>query len=558
MTASVATPIVVSGTSGDVTITPQALMTGDPDVTNFQGDYVRWQAPAAGKWVIHNHDGTPWDLNRIRLYRTSTNGAPPATSFTGLTQHVTLKAQNWPGTPFATSFMTFDVSAARVGTYFYFMPRARTSTKPAGSPVIVLHWGQLFQDTDWQDGGIGQATQIFDMSSSHSFAYSYLDRQVSDWAAACEGTLDPLLRHIGHFWEASVSRTADVGAAQQLTLSQSLIDIPIDPDTLLVDPLPTEDPDNGVFLRQNEFGTMPATDLASLDFDQHTEMYEDELGFSYHSPWLVKETEFVDTAITNIAKAADIVTATTATAHGLIVGSPINVNINDVALAPSYNGSFQVTGVPSSTTFTYTKLAGTITSAAVTGTVRGWTDYTVGSGNAPADITFLSGVEASGRATVFEVYGDGLNSTLIEDTSDPLNPFFKTVVQAVTSIPLSGRVNQRLAFYMVDSNQISHALPPDNGVRYVHYCFGEGNATVVAEGERTRYKNWKEPSLVTGALKLLLEDGTWVQVEGDGRFTILSDDGTWWKAGAAGSGARELKLKLEDGTWAHAAWMVPV
>ena len=66
-------------------------------------------------------------------------------------------------------------------------------------------------------------------------------------------------------------------------------------------------------------------------------------------------------SITNKALASNVATLTTSSAHGLTVGTQIVVSGVDT----TFNGSFTVASVPSSTTFTYSKTATNVTSAAV-------------------------------------------------------------------------------------------------------------------------------------------------------------------------------------------------
>ena len=65
-------------------------------------------------------------------------------------------------------------------------------------------------------------------------------------------------------------------------------------------------------------------------------------------------------AVTGITRAGTTATATTAAAHGLLVGQLIEIA---GATAPQYNGSFVISGVPTATTFTYTVPAAAVTPA---------------------------------------------------------------------------------------------------------------------------------------------------------------------------------------------------
>ena len=69
--------------------------------------------------------------------------------------------------------------------------------------------------------------------------------------------------------------------------------------------------------------------------------------------------------VTNKALAANVATLTTATAHGLIAGQWIEVNGVDA----TFNGWYQVSAAPTTTTFTYGKTAGDLSSTSATGGV---------------------------------------------------------------------------------------------------------------------------------------------------------------------------------------------
>ena len=73
----------------------------------------------------------------------------------------------------------------------------------------------------------------------------------------------------------------------------------------------------------------------------------------------------VDT-ITTVERSSNVVTITTSAVHGLIVNDIVEISATDVG----YDGTFTITSVPSTTTFTYTLNADDSASAADTGTVR--------------------------------------------------------------------------------------------------------------------------------------------------------------------------------------------
>ena len=78
------------------------------------------------------------------------------------------------------------------------------------------------------------------------------------------------------------------------------------------------------------------------------------------------------TTITNVALTSNVVTITTAVAHGLGVGQIVTVAaVTNTAV----NGTYTIASVPSTTTFTYALTASNITSVADTGTVTFTNNY---------------------------------------------------------------------------------------------------------------------------------------------------------------------------------------
>lgn len=74
----------------------------------------------------------------------------------------------------------------------------------------------------------------------------------------------------------------------------------------------------------------------------------------------------VNKTISNVARVDNIVTATTTTSHGFVVGDTAVVNANTNT---GVNGTVTVVDVPTTTTFTYVKTGADITSGSDTGTV---------------------------------------------------------------------------------------------------------------------------------------------------------------------------------------------
>jgi hypothetical protein len=69
--------------------------------------------------------------------------------------------------------------------------------------------------------------------------------------------------------------------------------------------------------------------------------------------------------VTNKALTSNVVTLTTAGPHGYVVGDPITVSIAD----PTFDGTFAVASVPTSTTLTYAKTATNVSSVGASGTI---------------------------------------------------------------------------------------------------------------------------------------------------------------------------------------------
>jgi hypothetical protein len=71
--------------------------------------------------------------------------------------------------------------------------------------------------------------------------------------------------------------------------------------------------------------------------------------------------------ISNVALTSNVATITTASAHGYSTGDSVTVDASNNV----FDGSYAITTVPTSTTFTYAKVNANVTSAAATGTVIG-------------------------------------------------------------------------------------------------------------------------------------------------------------------------------------------
>ncbi len=86
----------------------------------------------------------------------------------------------------------------------------------------------------------------------------------------------------------------------------------------------------------------------------------------------------ITATVTNKALTSNVATLTTSAAHGLAVGMEIEVTGVDA----TFNGTYTISTVPTTTTFTYSKTASDVPSAAATGTVTSnvqhFVDYNTG------------------------------------------------------------------------------------------------------------------------------------------------------------------------------------
>jgi hypothetical protein len=78
----------------------------------------------------------------------------------------------------------------------------------------------------------------------------------------------------------------------------------------------------------------------------------------------------ITVSITNKALTSNVATLTTSTAHGLSTGMQITISGVDA----TFNGEYRITGVPTTTTFTYAKVAADVPSAAVSPAGTGLAD----------------------------------------------------------------------------------------------------------------------------------------------------------------------------------------
>jgi hypothetical protein len=104
----------------------------------------------------------------------------------------------------------------------------------------------------------------------------------------------------------------------------------------------------------------------------------------------------ITVSITNKALTTNVATLTTATPHGLTVGMTIVIDGVDA----TFNGTYRITTVPTTTTFTYAKVASNVASTAVS---------PAGSGVTQEVIHFIDYISGTDRK-VFAICDDGVNA----------------------------------------------------------------------------------------------------------------------------------------------------
>jgi len=116
----------------------------------------------------------------------------------------------------------------------------------------------------------------------------------------------------------------------------------------------------------------------------------------------VEQAASATRVVSNKALTSNVATLTTSTVHGFEVGETVTV----AAVDATFNGSFTIVAVPSTTTFTYAKTASNVTSAGATGTAA-TNDHKV----------IIMGKQALLEATTYEP------KTVIGPITDELNRF---------------------------------------------------------------------------------------------------------------------------------------
>ena len=133
-------------------------------------------------------------------------------------------------------------------------------------------------------------------------------------------------------------------------------------------------------------------------------------------------------SITNKARTTNVATLTTSTAHGLAVGMTIVITGVDA----TFNGSYRITAVPTTTTFTYTTgTSGTVTSTAVDPAGTGVTNSVV------HFVDYISGTDRK----VFAICDDGVNAYWITNKTVGANQRLTMFKKPLTGDSTTGSSN---------------------------------------------------------------------------------------------------------------------
>ena len=140
-----------------------------------------------------------------------------------------------------------------------------------------------------------------------------------------------------------------------------------------------------------------------------------------------KVSPSITVSITNKALTSDVATLTTDTPHGLTVGMTIVITDVDA----TFNGSYRITTVPTTTTFTYAKVAADVSSTAVSPAGTGVTDPVI------HYIDYLAGTDKK----VFAICDDGVNVYWITNKTVGGNERLTMFKKPLTGDSVSGGSN---------------------------------------------------------------------------------------------------------------------
>jgi hypothetical protein len=133
----------------------------------------------------------------------------------------------------------------------------------------------------------------------------------------------------------------------------------------------------------------------------------------------------ITVSITNKALTSNVATLTTSAAHGLSTG--LEITITDVDA--TFNGTYTITGAPTTTTFTYAKVASNVTSTAVSPVGTGVTDPVI------HFIDYISGT----AEPVYAICDDGVYAYWVTNAvaggANKIHMYKKLLTDNTTTIP---------------------------------------------------------------------------------------------------------------------------
>ena len=135
----------------------------------------------------------------------------------------------------------------------------------------------------------------------------------------------------------------------------------------------------------------------------------------------------ITVSITNKALTSNVATLTTSAAHGLTVGMTIAISGVDA----TFNGSYRITTVPTTTTFTYAKTATNVASTAVSPVGTGVTDPVI------HFIDYISGTDKK----VYAICDDGVNAYWITNKTVGGNQRLTMFKKPLSGDSISGSSN---------------------------------------------------------------------------------------------------------------------
>lgn len=143
----------------------------------------------------------------------------------------------------------------------------------------------------------------------------------------------------------------------------------------------------------------PQQHVRSIQWTANSNLYD---GLLLHDGYDVdKLVPAITVSISNKALTTNVATLTTSAAHGLSTGMVITITGVDA----TFNGEYTITGVPTTTTFTYAKTATNVASTAVS---------PVGTGS--AGLTHFIDYNAGSAEPVYAICDDGVNAYWITNT----------------------------------------------------------------------------------------------------------------------------------------------